>query len=81
MKKLGATLMVAVMVSTGTAPSADAAPYVACRDGHIAPTLQACPVAKGPLIGIRPGGGGGGNGGGLFGTIGRVVHGLTGGLL
>lgn len=64
------------------APTASAAPYVSCIDGHIAPTLQMCPPPRHSPISVVPRGGGPhGGGGGLFGTIGRVLGGLTGGLL
>ena len=54
------------------------APYVACKDGHIAATLADCPTVKPPTTVGGPYGGGaaprGGGGGGLLG-------GLLGGIL
>lgn len=80
MKRAVAVVMIVALLVGSVSPAA-AAPYVACRDGHIAPTLEACPVPRKNPIGVHPGGGGGGGGGGLLGTIGRVLGGLTGGLL
>jgi hypothetical protein len=79
MKRAVAVAMAVVMLMGSTA-TAGAAPYVACLDGHIAPTLADCPLPRRSPISVHPGGGGG-SGGGLLGTIGRVLGGLTGGLL
>lgn len=83
MKRRAAVVMVVVMVLVGT-PSASAAPYISCPGGYIADSGDKCPPFRTP-ISVHPGrvggGGGGAGGGGLIGTIGRIVHGLTGGLL
>lgn len=74
--------MIAIALVSGTPGVASAAPYVSCPGGYIAPTYGDCPPFRTP-ISVHPGrsGGGGGGGGGLLGTIGRVLGGLTGGLL
>jgi len=77
-----AMAVVVMAVSVMFAPVASAAPYVSCPGGYIAHDLGECPQWPRPAIGITGhGGGGGGSGGGLLGTIGRVLGGLTGGLL
>lgn len=85
-----ACVVVAMMLSLlfSTTPLAVAAPYISCPGGYIAKSGDECPPFQTP-ISIHPGYGGGGapigggphTGGGLLGTVGRVLGGLTGGLL
>ena len=75
-----ATAMISVMTVVTTVFPASAAPYISCKDGHIVQNLSDCPIPRQPIA-VYPGGGGGGSGGGLLGTIGRLLGGLTGGLL
>lgn len=72
-----------VAISAAPLASADPGPtYVSCPGGYIAHSLGDCPPYPRPPIGITGhSGGGGAGGGGLLGTIGRVLGGLTGGLL
>jgi hypothetical protein len=60
---------------------ADAAPYVSCPGGYIAPTLKDCPIIpKHPVGGPHPGGGG--SGGGSGGVLRDLLNGLgLGGIL
>lgn len=81
-KRAIAVLLVLVLVF---APAAAAAPVNPLCDTNEAYRVQhplICnPPSRSPL-GLTPGGGGGGGGGGgLLGTLGRIVGGLTGGLL
>jgi len=78
--RLIAAVMVTVMMVTTTIYPAAAAPYISCKDGHIVQILNDCPIPRQPIT-VYPGGGSGGGGGGLLGTIGRLLGGLTGGLL
>lgn len=80
MRRGVAAIMIVVMLGVTSVVPASAAPYVSCRDGHIVKTLSECPPVRNP-ISVHPGSGSGGGGGGLLGTIGRIVGGLTGGLL
>ncbi len=74
-------LVVAATILIASAPAAAADPVQdqQCQD-HVWAKLhpQICYQYNGGPFGI---GGSGGNDGGLLGTIGRVLHGLTGGLL
>lgn len=57
--------------------------YFDCPGGYIVPLGRACPPFQTP-ISIHPGTPapvGGGAGGGLLGTVGRILGGLTGGIL
>lgn len=77
-------LVSCVMAATmSVAPSASASPTSPlCDDGTYRtrhPLI--CDTGGGGPFTLDPGGGGGGSDGGLLGTIGRVLHGLTGGLL
>ena len=83
MKRGCAVVVMILSLLFGTAPVASAAPYISCPGGYIARVGDECPPFRTP-ISIHPGKGGSGGpngGGGLLGTIGRVLGGLTGGLL
>lgn len=83
MKRVGAVMVMTLSLLFGATPVATAAPYVSCPGGYIAKTGDQCPPFRTP-ISVHPGkagGGGGGGGGGLLGTVGRILGGLTGGLL
>ena len=83
MKRAFTTIVIALVIAFGSASSAYAAAgslRQQCRDSAFRHSHQnACAPFYGGLGPAR--GGGGPGGGGLLGTIGRVVGGLTGGLL
>lgn len=82
MRRVGAAVMIVIALLMGSQGVATAAPYVSCPGGYIAASGDKCPPFRTP-ISVHPGKGGGGTkgGGGLLGTVGRILGGLSGGLL
>lgn len=80
-----ATVAMAMTLVFGSAPIAAAdgppTPYECPGSNAHVWDKDQCPRIGGVGIGPRGGGGAPGGGGGLLGTIGRLVGGLTGGLL
>jgi hypothetical protein len=73
-----------IVVALLCAPAASATPVFDCTDPHVRQEYPyQCPQLGDPLLtggggGATPGGGGSG---GILGTIGKILGGLTGGLL
>ena len=85
MKRVMTVVAIVITLGLGIAPVANANPpqYISCPGGYIVPVPEPCPPFTTP-ISIHPGQPpptGGGGGGGLLGAVGRVLGGLTGGLL
>ena len=75
-------MALALAVTLLTAPAASASPTSPlCDDGtYRSRHPLICDTGQGGPFTLNPGGGGGSDGG-LLGTVGRILHGLTGGLL
>lgn len=83
MKRAGVVVLMTLGLIFSSTTVANAVPpqYISCPGGYIVPVPEPCPPFRTP-ISIHPGGPpGGGGGGGLLGTVGRILGGLTGGLL
>lgn len=88
MKRMASAAAISLVLVFGAPGTVSADPggsgILTCPGGHLvrrAPGAECPPYPRNP-ISVAPGGGGGpGRGGGLIGTIGRVLGGLTGGLL
>lgn len=84
MNRVFAALALALALLFGSAGSAyadDGNIRQLCRDSQFRQSHQSACAPYYSGLGPARGGGSGGSGGGLLGTIGRIVGGLTGGIL